>query len=178
MYVITSISSSYFYTFILIVEQNALSNSELTILIVFDIYYLTCILKKFLTEFTPVGEIAPVRDLFKIAHHYLYNDFLIDFILWLPLNFIAENYNYIDAGNMIYARDFLFIKIYRLIYATRVFKDFELQQFMIKKNIERNKARIQKDRELGEDTLTDHNKIFRFVMIGHALKILKLVIQI
>lgn len=88
-----------------------------------------CILKKFLTEYTPEGENTPVRDLSKIANYYLYNGFVIDFILWIPLNFIGKYF--VTPNLMHHERDLLIIKIYRLIYVTKDFDVCKLQQWMI-----------------------------------------------
>lgn len=41
-----------------------------------------------------------------------------------------------------------------------------------------NEAKIKKDPLFAEDTLNDNNKVMKWVMIGHALKIIKLIMQI
>lgn len=59
LYVFASVVSSLFYCYIIVIGKEQLSRPIINGLVFFDIFFLLCIIKKFLTEFTPVGEINP-----------------------------------------------------------------------------------------------------------------------
>lgn len=139
-------------------------------MITFDFFFLCCIVKKFLTEYTPQGESLPVRNIQMIATRYLFSGFFIDFILWLPFNFIGE-----ALGEKQRSRDLLFIKLFRLYPALQSFDTFALRQWMIKANIRLNQERISQDPSIGEDQVNDDNRITGFIIIGHAMSTFKLI---
>lgn len=50
----------------------------------FDVYFLMRIVKNFFTDYIPLGETIPERNLYNLAIRYLKNEFALDFILWFP----------------------------------------------------------------------------------------------
>lgn len=88
---------------------------------------------RFITDYTPAGENQPERDFYKIYTRYLKSGFSLDFVAWIPVNFIY------GASRDQHYRFFYTIKIIRMIKGLKV---FSVPQFMnkIKKIVEeRNK---------------------------------------
>lgn len=136
----------------------------------FEIVFVLSIIKNFTTEYKPDGISKPIRDIKKIAIKYLHNGFVMDFLMVLPFYDIFGS-----KGN---AKLAYFIKIYRLVKGIRIFNVSNMIQRIQKSSIESMQKKIEKDEELGEDQLNDHNSIEEMLMLGYFLKTMKLVTMI
>lgn len=83
--------------------------------IIFESIFAIDIVKNFITEYTPDGEIVPVNDFFKIAERYFSSGFLIDFIPTFPITFI------LDMTVNKYGRICYLIKIIRLAKGLKIY---------------------------------------------------------
>ena len=83
----SSIASPYYYAWV------AFEGYETTPIpiILFELIFAIDILREFLTEFTPEGETIRVRNLGRIATHYIEGDFYFDMIPTFPITFFLNN---------------------------------------------------------------------------------------
>ena len=79
------LTSSYFYAFMAAFEDPAEGSFLYVINIIYEIIFLISILIQFLVEFTPPGQIVPVKDITQISLRYLKGEFWKDFIPIIPL---------------------------------------------------------------------------------------------
>lgn len=121
IHITLSVLSSYFYCYIIINYEHALQSWEYVFLLFFDVYFLTDIIRKFLTEYTHEGDRFPTKDLKKIAWNYITTELPIDFLCWIPLNFIFEPVLGYES------RELLVIKMLRLYIAQKEFRVFRYQ---------------------------------------------------
>lgn len=137
--------------------------------LVYETIFLASICIQFLVEFTPPGQLTPVKDISQISLRYLKGEFYKDFIPIIPLQLL-------DLGGD--ERLFYVIKIMRLIKGLQVF-DVAQIMVIIKKQYQKQLEDIIKNSpELAENTLLDNNNISRLITINNVLRIFKLVLII
>ena len=126
---------------------------------------------QFLVEYTPPGQLVPVKDISLISMRYLKGEFLKDFIPIIPLQMVKMG----DNGD---ERLFYLIKIMRLIKGLQVFDVANIME-IIKKQYQKKLDKIILERpDLAENTLLDNNNISRLITINNVLRIFKLVLII
>lgn len=110
--VLCCIISSYMYAYM---AAFGIHNNDVTInvdLRIADIFFFVVftisILMNFLRDFVPEGETQACKDLKKIAQRYLLGQFSLDFVAWVPFQFIID-FDQHRLLNCLYA-----IKIIRL----------------------------------------------------------------
>lgn len=137
---------------------------------IFEVFYLLDLILNFFVEYKEEDETRVVREFHLTMINYIKNDFLIDLLPILPLEYLNL------GGNM--ARHFFLIKV------TRIRKGYQL--ISIKDIINEVKSYYQAENQklidskskLAENTLMDLNKVERIILIHHILKSMKLVILI
>ena len=85
------------------------------------IFFITMI-TKFLTDFIPDGEQEPTKDLMLISKNYLRNDFPMDLIPLLPLNFFVKNRGWLRVT--------FFLKLLRIVTGIKLFDVRALNNIM------------------------------------------------
>ena len=58
--------------------------------IFFFVVFTISIIMNFFRDFIPEGETTASKDLKKIAKRYLKGDFMLDFIAWIPFQFLID----------------------------------------------------------------------------------------
>mmetsp|Transcript_10851 Transcript_10851/g.18162 ORF Transcript_10851/g.18162 Transcript_10851/m.18162 type:complete len:747 (+) Transcript_10851:337-2577(+) len=166
IYLISCLTSSYFYAFMAAFENPKSGTFLWWINFGFEIIFLITMTLKFFIEYIPDGSPGPERDLSKIAMRYLKNDFMFDFVCVIPLQSLNL------SG---YERLFYIIKILRLFIGFKLFNVALIMQKiqLFFKNYTLNK--IKKNPQLGEDINSDNNNITLLIKISSSLKILLLV---
>jgi hypothetical protein len=142
MCIVTSYYYAYLGAFYVIGDD-----SHNTALWVLDVFYSISMIISFLTDFTPLGETMPVRNIKKIALCYLKGEkedlFYLDFTTWVPIRLLVnEHPNW---------RFVFFIKCIRIVKANEIFNIKILMRNV--KNIFRkqSEARSKLDPRYGED---------------------------
>lgn len=130
--VISCLLSCYFYSFLTIFGIREMQESilgyekgmgealRITDLVFFILFSIDIILK-FITEYTPTGEIIPCREIEQITMTYLQTKFLLDIIPWFPFHYI------IDFYSNHYLKWLFIIKVIRII---EVFNIFNVTKIM------------------------------------------------
>lgn len=85
------------------------------------------IIINFLTEFVPVGDQVPCRNLEDIVKRYLQNSFIFHFLTWFPFHYII-NFDQIHGLKWLFL-----IKIFRLYEAFTEFDVSKIMKFVNKK---------------------------------------------
>lgn len=136
----------------------------------FEVFYFIAIIKHFITDFTPIGEIKPVRDYKKIAIHYLKGNFTIDFILWVP---IVPLFGHLQKEII----RLCIIKCYRLFKVLQIFN----VNTIVKHIKERQRKMMEKiginEIESEQDTSIDYNRISFNMYVRYGLQIVKLIVN-
>ena len=88
----------------------------------FEIIFITSIIVRFLSEYTPEGEVNPVRSFKKIASRYFKGRFAVDLLMVIPFYYILNDQ--IEEAKL-----FFFLKAYRIVQGL---KTFNVAQIMIK----------------------------------------------
>jgi hypothetical protein len=101
------IISSYVYTLLAAFGYNPENSPLMNAMFWFDFYFFMRILKGFFTDYLPLGETFPEKNLLKIVLRYLKNDFPLEIILWFPTQRLLPNIN--ENFKLL-----LLIKIYRI----------------------------------------------------------------
>lgn len=79
------LTSSYFYAFMAAFEDPAPGSFLQKINVIFEIVFLISMFLQFLVEYTPPGQLVPVKDISMISMRYLKGEFWKDFIPIIPL---------------------------------------------------------------------------------------------
>lgn len=142
------------------------------VLMALDIYFGLDMVKCFLTDYTPIGEGKPVRNLVKIALNYLKNGFLRDFIMWIPIFRLIR----LLVGEK--ARLILFIKCLRIIKGFRIFNVNLLMKKLRIFLLSKSESRCLTDAKYKFDQYEDHNLIMMQMYLHYSLTTFKMVISI
>jgi hypothetical protein len=71
IYLLACFTSPYFYAWIALSGVGAEDNFQFYLTVVYESIFALNIIKKFLTDYVPDGDITPEQDLTKIADRYL-----------------------------------------------------------------------------------------------------------
>lgn len=115
LYVMSCLFSPYIYAYFALHGHEQGEKGPVWITIGFECIFVITILKNFITEYTPEGEIVPVKDIWKISDRYLKSEFLIDLVPTIPMTFI------IDMSVKKYGRIFYLVKIVRLAKGLKIY---------------------------------------------------------
>lgn len=144
---------------------------HISLFLTLDVYFGVCIIKRFITDFMPLGSCQPERNPLKIAKNYLTSDFALDFLMWLPITSFKRVENE--------WRYLLFIKCYRLV---RTFNYLKVTIMMsrLKHNLmRRSQERCMEDPiDYGENQTQDLNHIEDLMYLHYGLNTFKLMIKI
>ena len=92
--VISCIISTYMYGYMAafgMYNSDMTENHDLRVMdIFFFVVFTISIIMNFFRDFIPEGETTSSKDLKKIAIRYLKGDFLLDFIAWIPFQFLFD----------------------------------------------------------------------------------------
>ena len=156
--VLCCIISSYMYAYM---AAFGINNNDLTInvdLRIADIFFFVVftvsIIMNFLRDFVPEGETQACKDLKKIANRYLHGQFSLDFIAWVPFQFIID-FNQHRLLNCLYA-----IKIIRLRSGLQYFNIFYLMGHVKRGMKYYSEYKIAKQPTLADSKDTDQNGIY------------------
>lgn len=163
------LTSSYFYAFMAAFQDPTPGSFLAWINVIFEIIFLTSICIQFLVEFTPPGQLTPVKDITQISLRYLKGEFYKDFIPIIPLQML----NFGGDEKLFYI-----IKIMRLIKGLQVFDVAQIMVIIKKQYQKKLDHIIENDPEKAEDTTSDNNNISRLIAINNILRIFKLVLII
>ena len=162
--------SSYLYSLMAAFEMEK-SDHLWRILLFLDIYYVLRIIKMFITDFMPLGEANPQRNLLKIAKRYLKNEFAIDFIMWFPTQWLVL---YVEPR----LRYLLLIKAYRIKQSMDQLNVHNIMHNIKHRLQVQSEKRSKEDLAYGEDQLHDHNNIINMLYWEYILKTMKLSLTI
>ena len=107
-----------------------------------------------------------------IFKNYKDTDLKRDLIAWVPIVL------FVNCSKQEFYRLFYVIKVIRITKAIEKFNVGYLMSKLKIYSIRKIEEEIQNDPAIGEDTVTDHNRIESIMKIGYALKIFKLVLVI
>ena len=91
IYVTLSLISPYVYAWFAVFGTPEPQSFMYTLMFVFESFFLFNIIFTFFVELNVDGQIQPVREITTIAKEYLKNDFLLDLLPVLPLQFLNLN---------------------------------------------------------------------------------------
>ena len=116
--------------------------------ITLEVIFTLSIIIRFLTDYVPLGENTPVKDIFLIGERYINTGFMLDFIPWIPITF------FVDAANPDkFYRLFFFVKICRMVKGIKVFSVPILMQKTKKIMQERTQREIENDPNFDDDNM-------------------------
>lgn len=137
----------------------------------FETVFLLTMIKNFLTDYTPDGEIHETKNLLLIAKRYLSSSFPKDLIAQIPITIIFR-------GKHELVKLFYLLKILRTTRGIQIFDSNIFMATIQKFSQQRMERLIREDLKLGEDTLKDHNNFNTMIFISYGVKTLKLIILI
>jgi hypothetical protein len=115
IYVLCCLISPYFYAYLALHGHEEGNMTAIWTTLFFEGVFVVSILKNFITEYTPDGEIVPVKDIMKISERYFWNEFMGDLIPTIPMTFI------LDMSASKYGRIFYLVKIIRLAKGLKIY---------------------------------------------------------
>jgi hypothetical protein len=127
---------------------------------------------QFLTDFTPDGETIPIRDLGKIAAHYMAGDFYFDLVPTFPITFFLDN-SKSEIWRLLY-----WVKVIRIATALEIYNVRAMVNYIKNRNKELVLRQIEKDPTKADDPDTDYNGINTFFNVSYSLNIFKLFLMI
>jgi hypothetical protein len=131
---IACILSSYLYAYLAATYWEEVAYEIKKLELFFDVFFGLDILKKFFTDYTPIGETVPKKDV-SIIRRYLRSSFRMDFLLFFP--FFSVIYSISDRNED--AKILFLIKTYRIIRGGfKIFNVSKLHQQVIRIIMKRN----------------------------------------
>ena len=140
--------------------------------LIYELIFTAQIIKNFLQEYVPEGEVIPIRSLSKISNRYLNSNFLRDFIPTFPITFI------VDTGPDSPWRIFFLIKIMRLAVGLKIYKIQNIMKYIQGKFRDRLLLKIEVDPRIDDNIMVDNNSIDILMNIRYALETFKLILVI
>lgn len=137
---------------------------------VFEVFFMIDILKCFITDFTPVGEVKPIRDFKSIAIHYLKTNFIVDLILWMPIAPMLSELT--KEITRIYI-----IKCFRLFKVLAIFNVNKIITSLKERQRKQLSQLVISDIESEQEITIDYNRISFHLYAGYSLQILKLIVN-
>ena len=164
--------SAYVYSWLACFGTDSDTGAPFALTVLFEIIFTISIILKMLTSYLPDGESSPVTDHKLIFTRYRDTELQRDFIAWIPIVL------FVDCSKQYFYRLFYTVKVIRI---TKAIEKFNVGYIMSKvkiNSINKIKEEIKNNPNIGDDTVTDHNRIEYIMKIGYGLKIFKLVVVI
>ena len=163
--------SSYAYAWIAYFGNDSEFDGPFKITLAFEIIFTISIMLKFVTTFVEEGETMPETNHGLIYQNYKENGGMnSDIVAWLPIVF------FLDCSKARFFRILYLLKTIRIFKALDKFDIPVIMGYIKVFTKAKTLKDIAKNPILGDDTLSDHNKIEALLQTGYMLRILKLVV--